>query len=185
MSISKEEIDAFAKEFELEEARFYALVGRTIDQWVWVEHAIHDIFQFTLASPHDTRVAAVFYSQINFRAKLDMTDAALKTFLQEPLLDEWDRLFKRLKKKAGKRSQIAHNHVSLEPGGRMPNTKISKLTHKIKPEANKPANRIAFLSGKDDIDYSKLRAILHEFLQIRVELERFLVTLKQPPPAFP
>ncbi len=175
----------YVEQFNKDEAAFYELLGRTTDQWIWVEEALYDIFKFALSCPIDDRAAAVFYSQVNFRAKMDMTDAAIRTFLEEPLLTEWPKIFKRLKNKSRKRAKLVHRRVTLVAEGKP--GEIASLKPKLKPDANKPSERLAYFMGTEDIDAKTLEGIMHEILYMRAELEEFLAKLKQlaPPQASP
>jgi len=105
--------------------QMFALVGRAITQWSYVEQNLCSIF--TICTSHvvpmregglhylDFQVPnAVFYSVENFRSKLGLVDAALinRALGQEPWAvearEEWAKLQQKVRKLSLKRNRLAH-----------------------------------------------------------------------------
>ena len=104
--------------------RMWALIGRCITRWSFVEENLSQIFAIctspTCARPEggihylDTQVPmTVFYSGESFRGKLSLADAAVSARLlgadaPSESLVEWSRLKDKCRKLSQKRNKLAH-----------------------------------------------------------------------------
>lgn len=103
----------------------FALVGRAITQWSFVEERLCSIFtvctSIVAARPNsgieylDSQVPMeIFYSIENFRSKLGLVDAALTSRISmsspraDDVLVEWGRLKDKTRKLSLKRNKLAH-----------------------------------------------------------------------------
>lgn len=109
---------------EEEFQKFHAAIGEAISYWTQIERALLDVFITALEPKHPRAAAAAYYANINFRTKLDFVDRAVTARLSQPdlpdkpkahalkfddpLLQPWSALERRLRKKAAKRGNIAH-----------------------------------------------------------------------------
>lgn len=105
--------------------QMFALVGRAITQWSFVEQALSNIFTVCvtpcpsrpdgITSFIDFQVpTAIFYSVENFRGKLGLVDAALlarvygrEAWAQE-IRSQWAKLHEKTRKLSLKRNRLAH-----------------------------------------------------------------------------
>lgn len=108
--------------------QMFALVGRTITQWSFVEQALCNIFTICVTpcparlgldggytSFLDSQVPeAIFYSIESFRGKLALVDAALLARVSDyggwadELRNDWARLREKTRKLSHKRNRLAH-----------------------------------------------------------------------------
>lgn len=161
--------------YEETESRFLATLGYAITQWANVEDALFKVFAKALCAKDEDLAAAAYYSQINFRSKLDMVDAVIHVKTQGPRLDEWNSLFRRLKKRAAERNILAHNALVHVAEGRPGD--VLHLVPKLKPNSNKPADRWAYVMGTKDLDSTKIAKITEQFDVISRDLESYLATM--------
>lgn len=105
--------------------QMFALVGRAITQWSFVEERLCSIFQIctsTVSARPEGGIEfldgyipmSVFYSVENFRSKLGMVDAAISSSLasagdwSDEIRIEWDKLRRRTHRLSRKRNKLAH-----------------------------------------------------------------------------
>jgi hypothetical protein len=114
----------YEKQFEATEQMF-ALVGRTITRWSFVESVLANIFAIC-TSPvcvsseggiqyFDSQVPShIFFSVESFRGKLGLADAAVTSRLmvsglsENPIFADWNRLKEKARKLSQKRNKLAH-----------------------------------------------------------------------------
>lgn len=159
---------------EQEYVEFLALVGNAIGQWAYIEDKLLDIFirAIGVSGEKIDRARAAYHATINFRIKLDMTNAALRTYLDETQAQDWGRIYRRLEKKARKRALVSHSHVT-----RVVEGVDGTSTPKIRPNPTNPTKRQSYFSGAEDIDSKKLIEITKDFVQMQRDLAAFLKEL--------
>lgn len=158
-----------------EEHDLYAAIGRTLDQWAHLEEALCLIFERALGLDHSDAAAAAFYSQVNYRAKLDMTNAALLTCTTEEEQKIWKSLYKSAQKAASKRNGLAHNQVVFQ-AQKTDASPMSSLVPILKPIARNPANRHAFVFGTKDLGIGEIKSIALYIARVTNDLDTFLNT---------
>jgi len=95
--------------YEEEEQRFYAALGKAITQWVFVEAAVGFIFSNPIGLTERTAKNLAFYTIIDFKTKLDLTDSAIDgSTAAAPLRDEWKSLYNKATKRNKRRNYLAH-----------------------------------------------------------------------------
>lgn len=135
---------------EEEETQVFYLVGAAITRWSYFEARLSSIFAMCMGpsygtSPHGIQMfdpspsQAVFYSVDNFRSKLAMVDAALRTRFQhmaetDEILAAWTRLHTKARKLSLKRNRLAHWNV-------------------IKFDKEKPGRRVRLVPGLNSPSY--------------------------------
>jgi hypothetical protein len=92
---------------------FHAAMGRAIATWQDVEGAIYEVYRATTGAQRPGAEACAFYSVPAFRAKLNMTTAAVQFALLSKAADfsAWKALAERAAKKSDRRNDIAHGAV--------------------------------------------------------------------------
>jgi hypothetical protein len=104
--------------------QMFALVGRAITQWSFVEEALSNIFKICVAPSVARRAGisyldsgvpmAIFYALESFRPRLTILDAALLARLHgtgtsvTELREEWARLKEKTRKLSRRRNRLAH-----------------------------------------------------------------------------
>jgi len=102
----------------------FALIGRAINRWSFVEEELSHLFMVcmgeVIADPeggmdYGSAVhSTVFYAVENFRGKLTLIDAALAAYVNWPdvererIKDDWSRLREKARKLSLRRNKLAH-----------------------------------------------------------------------------
>ena len=111
-----------AEQHEPEEyGLFFQSIGECLSSWGKVEIMLSGLFGIAMRTNDSKAVMSVFESATGFRAKLEMTDAALKNSSLK--IDEtwWDGIANKLRKGSKNRNQVAHlqeYHLRSEPENR-------------------------------------------------------------------
>lgn len=96
-------------------AEFMQAYARGLLVWQMVEQNLFFIFSHLINSNAQTPVvSAVYHTVINFNARLEMTDAAMKmAFHGSPKLGEWETLIKTMNTCSKLRNKLAHSTLIL------------------------------------------------------------------------
>src|SRR5580704_13945664 len=90
-------------------AEFFEALGVAVLRWQYVEAAIFHIFSAVIRGRDHHAVSAVFHAVANLSNRLGMIDAALKVLIPEdPALNEWERLEKKIRDLSQKRNFLVH-----------------------------------------------------------------------------
>lgn len=89
--------------------KFYVAYGEAMGAWSKVEHNLSAVFGFHSCS-NDPKVShAIFWSLQGFRARLDITTAAIEASNRSPsAIEEWRKISAKLSKKSKSRNKLAH-----------------------------------------------------------------------------
>jgi hypothetical protein len=170
---------------------FFAAIGSAITAWAYLEKALLIVFLSALGTPLKRPAAAAFYAIISFQGKRHLIEAALtirltekrigphsSTFAGHPLLEEWERLDDRLRRKSKKRSYIAHyKHIRLASAKDIGPAEDFK--NFLSPLVANPLNREAIFSDDALYDIPKIGAIEAEFQEITADVKSFAVRLDE------
>ena len=95
---------------------FQAALGSAVAAWQLVEMMLQFTFQAVIESPHRSAVSAVYHSVVNFRARLEMIDAAMeKKHGGTDILNEWKAISGTVSKQSRRRNNLAHSIIYFEP----------------------------------------------------------------------
>ena len=98
---------------------FQASLGNAVATWQLIELILQFVFQAAIKSPHEGVVAAVYYKVVNFRARLDMIDAAIKQKHEKTqTLEQWEAISATISSRSKRRNAIAHSIMYFEPGAK-------------------------------------------------------------------
>ena len=89
---------------------FLNALGAALLAWQRVENNLFLIFNF-LAGPHKKPavLSAIYYSGVNLMPRLKMVNATAEVVLKDnPYLQEWKKLHKKILKRADNRNSLAH-----------------------------------------------------------------------------
>jgi hypothetical protein len=105
---------------------FFAAMGRTIASWQSVETGLYEIYRTTTVASRPGAEACAFFSITSFRAKLNLTNAAVIFALHghNSLLSDWKTLANRVGKKSDRRNEIVHGAVWTEVQEERPARKV-------------------------------------------------------------
>lgn len=114
-STSKELISRLYPDYPKESQikTFYAALGRAIAAWQIVETYLYEVYRASTRAQRPGAEACAFFSVPAFRAKLNLTSAAVKFVLhgRATLLKEWGRLYNHAAETSVQRNRIAHGAV--------------------------------------------------------------------------
>jgi len=100
------------KETPLEQkigARLYYELGLAITQWAQVQNSLGNVFSSLIELEDPVLTSVIFYAPTSDKVRADMVDNAAKIVLWNlPLLEEWEKLRKKIGDKEKKRGQLAH-----------------------------------------------------------------------------
>jgi hypothetical protein len=104
---------------------FYALLGRCIAAWSYIDQAVFDIMQSCLA-PHYEQSAIIYFRISSLDTRLGLTDELVRSLLpgrdkqagehDPPSVKEWSALCKSVKALLAERRRLAHHSVALDYG---------------------------------------------------------------------
>lgn len=152
-------------------AHSLALVG-----WQFVETNIFFIFAYLIRSQHGGAMSAAYHSVINLNTRLEMIDSAAHIILEgNPLLDEWNRLLKKIKKRARRRNDLAHFGISMLSDKTKTPGKNVLVSSIFDPRESKVR----------EYDIKQINEIYHSFILLKDDLDAFLQKLSKvvPPPS--
>ncbi|HBY41463.1 MAG TPA: hypothetical protein DEH24_18680 [Alteromonas sp.] len=88
---------------------FYIAYGEALGAWANVEHSLSSVFEFHISSNELLVSHAVFWSLQGFRARLDVTTAAVESSGRSPdAIEEWRKISTKLSRKSKSRNKLAH-----------------------------------------------------------------------------
>ena len=97
-------------------SNFYVRLGMAIAAWQFVDANLCHVYASAIGSLNYEALTASFHVPINFRARLDMTDEAVKrSRISNDLIDEWAKLYAKLRKKSSRRNALTHGTVVFQP----------------------------------------------------------------------
>ena len=150
-------------------AHSFALVG-----WQFVETNIFFIFAHLIRSHNGRAMSAAYHSVINLNTRLDMIDSAAHVILAgKPLLDEWNRLLKRIKERASRRNDLAHFGLSMLSETSDTPGKTILISSIFDTREDKPR----------EYDIKQIREISHSFSALKTDLDAFLEKLSKVAPS--
>lgn len=95
---------------------FFAAIGRAIASWQMVEGFLFLVFARVIGAPSLRPLSAAFHTAMNFRGRLDMTNAAiLEQIKDKVLLGKWAKLYDKAVDKAKRRNELAHAVLTFDP----------------------------------------------------------------------
>lgn len=95
---------------ELDSEKFHAAIGRVVANWSKVETYLYRFFLLGLGSPHRRPISAAYHTVVNFQARLQMVDNALKFRIKSKKLStQWATLHTRIRRKEKHRNTVAHS----------------------------------------------------------------------------
>jgi hypothetical protein len=116
---------------EQEIQAFYSALGEAITKWQRVEEGLSILFATAIGSEgeYNSVASAAFHSILSFKAKLDMTHAALTAInfmsafgrppgQESPMLMAWGPLRNRASRRADSRNEMAHFAMHVDPDGK-------------------------------------------------------------------
>jgi hypothetical protein len=155
-TLNQERMDEFLKAF-----------ASALLAWQPIEHNLFLIFNF-LAGPHKTPavLSAIYYTSVTFKPQLMMVDAVANVVLDNnPYLEEWKKLAKKIGDKAEKRNYLAHFSLAM-------NSSKGKENPLLKPSIfNIKANH------EGDYDIQSINAWRESFVTLENEMSTFLNNL--------
>lgn len=175
--------------------QMFALVGRAITQWSFVEDRLCSIYMICVGSVdatgptslryYDTEVpTAVFYSVENFRGKLAMVEAVICTRFSrlescgEEILSEWANLREKARKLSLKRNRLAHWTVL--PGHEGDEYGASHSPRLVPPFGSPGYYRETGANpGKQTLKPNQIVNLEHAFYLLSVKLRNFCHSLAQ------
>lgn len=104
--------------YEEEEERFYAAMGRALDQWQKVETFLLCIFCRLMGHPNNNAANMAFHTILNFDTKLGMTHSVATVTLPiaaPHLWTQWIPLHNRASRRNDRRNELAHFAVIADP----------------------------------------------------------------------
>ncbi len=175
----------------IETEKMFALIGRAITRWSFVEERLGAIFMVctsdVAAYPDgglnfmDASVPqAVFYAVESFRGKLNLVDAAMSSHLHQPeqwagdLKAEWARLREKTRKLSLRRNKLAHYTVL--PGHDYEDITISP---RLVPPFGSPGyyRETGLQPGKQTLKLLHLDHLEHAFCLLEDKLRDFAYRL--------
>lgn len=158
---------------------FYAILGRAVTAWQWAEMGLFMVFDRAIGSNTSGKVvSAAFFSIVNFKARLDMTNAAMLALLEdhEVMLRDWIKLYEKIGAKSTIRNKLTHYdvffHVTSNDAHSLFLAPNAFHFHQTRKHYSKEPNRfdINYIAQAED-SFVKLAKEIIAFVQ---ELERFL-----------
>ena len=145
-------------------------VGQSITSWALVEDALYKIFHVCIGSPSIVSSAAAFLAVENFRSKLAMTDAVVRTHLMKnQLVSVWKRRTQDVIKLSQRRNFIAHGQVVILRIGK------SKPRAVVMGSFNDWSSHIKYGTGLRDsrVNLSDVNSIIAESINLTKRLHEF------------
>jgi hypothetical protein len=125
MVLPPEHIKAHKEKYGRLSNEFYALLGRCISGWSYVDQALFNIMQSCLA-PHYEQSAIIYFRTPGLEIRLNLTDELVRSLLpgrekkpgehDPPSVKEWSAICKSIKALLPERRQLAHHSVNLDYG---------------------------------------------------------------------
>ncbi len=162
---------------------FYAALGLAITQWAYIERALCDVYHAVLDQPNKDISTAAFYAVENFRSKMQMVDAVMRTrFAGSPHLEDWTGtpnehgLWDRITRASGTWNRLAHHTVVVTPSAK-PGKRYRLLPNIWNPLNPKPSP----VNPQQGCVLKDLEAIPGRFLPIALALENYAHRLRGQP----
>jgi hypothetical protein len=164
---------------------FYVRLGMAIAAWQFIESNLINVYATATKSHGQAAVAASFHVPTSFKIRLDMTnEAVMRSGASQDDLDEWGRLYKRLRAKGDRRNEIAHSVVIWQPQRKNPNKHLFLAANPQDPirTASTEFNDAEIITQND------LENLIKAFSDLENDMTAFyreLRTKLMPPSAFP
>jgi hypothetical protein len=157
---------------------FYRSFGVALSAWHLVEEGIWGVYESAVA-PKRSGSALCAYHSLQFRAKLAVTDAAVRFALVQAkaphsLVEEWERLHRRTGKLNRARNHFAHFQIVWFSGVKNPRRCVRLVP------ANLDWRYYAEILGYVEYTVDDLDTITRSFSDLALKLRDF--SLKIPPP---
>ena len=151
--------------------------GQALTNWSHVETGLFRIFHEAIQCPAIRPSSAAFIAVENFRAKLRMADATLRSSRQyQPHITKWEKLHKRCESASKERNRLAHSKVFLlQIGGKPAKAVLSSYEHDM-----------TFLTVSGRPDHRKIKNISNvadinqRFTELGFDLGAFARKIHQP-----
>ena len=161
-------------------AEFDALllaVGESITNWSRIETGLFEIFHEATHCPALGPSSAAFVAVENFRAKLRMVDATLRSSRQyKPHIKTWEALQKRCESESKERNRLAHSKVFLlQIGGKPAKAVLGSYDH--------DPNFLTAAGFPDQRKLKRISTVKHinqRFVKLGFDLGAFLQKIRQP-----
>jgi hypothetical protein len=164
---------------------FYVRLGMAIAAWQFVESNLINVYAIATKSFGQQAVAASFHVPTSFKIRLDMTnEAVMRSGSSQDLIDEWGKLYKRLRAKGDRRNKIAHSVVIWQPQRKNPN---KHLFLAASPQDPIRATSTEF-NDAEIITQNDLENLMKAFSDLENDISTFYRKLGaqlMPPPASP
>jgi hypothetical protein len=172
---------------------FYASIGHAISQWAHVEDALCRVYISAIglnhrkvASPYRLPATAAFHAIISPDAKAQMAHASISIHLMqkggdesEALLEEWNRIFKRVTERLRARNQLAHFQTLI-------NTQDSpERQHTLRPRIFDPTLLLKYRSEKEIPVFrtNDIEQVRRSFGRLSMDISAFTEKFEKDPPA--
>jgi hypothetical protein len=147
---------------------FHAQLGKTISSWQLVENNLYAVYRNLIESARPGALAAAFFSVPAFRAKLNLTSAALRFAMYDnkQILADWQTLINKAQKKADRRNEIAHGMVYTEFNEKRKERKVyvGPILNDTRDKVSKQDNEVEPITLKRLKEYEKdFRNLAREF----------------------
>ena len=169
----------------LELGSVLASIGAATSTWQMVEFGLYQIYEYLLAPSQKRVAAAIFYAVVAFQGRLNMVDAAMaERFPDNPLLEGWQKLSKKISRRSQKRNTMAHNVLYFEPA-----QKEGRRLY-LAPPLSRPDKfntRAFYKADKLNIDQAEklhgkeIDEVWESFMELQGEIFRFLQNVPDPP----
>ena len=152
-------------------------VGSALTNWSFVETGLFRVFHEAICCPALGPSSAAFVAVENYRAKLSMTDAALRSSKSfQPHTQTWEALQERCISESKERNRLAHSKVFL----------LQRGAGKLKAVLGPYDHDMNFLTAKGQPDQRKLKNISNvvhineRFVKLGTDLGAFAQKIHQP-----
>ena len=147
---------------EMHDDAFMEAHARAVFEWENVEQKLLYIFCALVRSASPAVSTAIFHVVVNLHTRLNMIDAAAKTFLADPdLAAEWAALRERVSTISKHRDRLALFTAASDPGAKTsPRRRATDLD--------------IVTSSTEDVDLGQVRKWHGEFQVLAAELDRFM-----------
>jgi hypothetical protein len=152
---------------------FFEQLGNAIGAWQLVEMQMFRVYARLLRCENPAVASATFHTVINLNTKLDMTNAAAAITLSgSALLEKWDSLSSRIRKRVKRRNTLAHFVVIY--GVNKPVSEsgpyLQPSIFDVRPSATAAAQ----------LDHHRIKAIGESFGRLSEDIARFVNLLPVP-----
>lgn len=147
---------------------FYVRLGMAVAAWQFVEHSLIHTYARIVNAKNYKALAASFHIPVSFKARLDMTNAAIEQAdLPKEYPTKWKKLYKSAGEKSKRRNEIAHSLVIFDPS-----KKTSQQMFLVKSVFN-PATTIKLTKQSSIITMKELEELKNGFEKLHKDIVDF------------